>query len=389
MRKAQIVLAVVVCTFLSQRLAFAQATQRLQALIDKAEAGAEVTVPKGTWKEPVKIDKALKLRGEDRDACVIDVVSDSPAIDLAHANGEVVLENLTVRWKLATSERSPNVQAAIAAKDGAVRLKNVRVVAADNFARCPSALVAYGFADVKVGGCEFEGYEFTIQFGGGAKGAVADSIVANSGHCGITAGENSTVEVARTIVTGSRYHGIRCTGGELNVHDNLIIANKNRGVYLGNKPAAGTIKNNAIKENGSGISAFGDSEVKIHNNLIQGNDFSGVDMRDTCRLDIEKNLLVNNGRAVALFKEAGTNSNSIGANASAGNKTEAQGFDAPPAELRKVQGQVPTGGEFAMTEAKGFGLSDPNVIKPVWERWTQRREKTSASAADASPAKAN
>jgi hypothetical protein len=35
--------------------------------------------------------------------------------------------------------------------------------------------------------------------------------------------------------------------------DNLIINNANRGVYLGNKSARGTIANNVIIDNGTGI----------------------------------------------------------------------------------------------------------------------------------------
>ena len=81
-----------------------------------------------------------------------------------------------------------------------------------------------------------------MLFAGGAKGSITGCLVSNPGHCGITAGPESTVSVTGTIVTGSRYHGLRCTGGELNAENNLVIANKNRGFYLGNKPARGTIR---------------------------------------------------------------------------------------------------------------------------------------------------
>jgi hypothetical protein len=191
------------------------------------------------------------------------------------------------------------------------------------------------------------------------------------------------VEVARTIITGSRFHGVRCTGGELNVHDNIIIANKNRGVYLGNKSASGAIANNVIQDNGSGISAFAESDVKVHNNVIAGNEFAGVDMRNTCRLDVDKNLLANNGRALALFKESDTNHNAVGSNASASNKTEAEGFQPPPESLKKVDGKLAEG-QFAIDSAKGFGLSDAAAIKPVWQRWTELRDtagKKQAAAA--------
>src|SRR5688572_16032067 len=99
-------------TLLCQQSSAAPNAQSLQQLIDQAPAGGEVKVPRGTSGEPITISKPLTLRGEDRDACIIEVVSDKPAIQLAHPQGEAVLENLTVRWKLATSNRGDHPQAA-------------------------------------------------------------------------------------------------------------------------------------------------------------------------------------------------------------------------------------------------------------------------------------
>lgn len=370
---AQFLLAVILTTLFAPHAVTAAEVTSLQALIDQAESGGEVTVPKGVWREPLRIDKPLTLRGAGRDASVVDVVSDQPAIRLGHAKGDVVLENLTVRWKRATSNPAPEAQAAIVTKDGPVRLRNLRVVAPDDYARCPSGFTADGFADVKIDGCEFKGYEFTLYLGGGASGVIADCVVAKPGHCGITAGPESRIEVMRTIVTGSRYHGLRCTGGKLNLHDNLVIANKNRGIYLGNKSATGTIRDNVIRDNGTGISAFSGTEVKIHNNLIAGSEFAGIDMRDTCRLDVARNLLVDNSRGIVLFPESGKNRNVIGKNASAGNTTETEGFPQPPPELQQVEGELASG-KFEMADAKGFGLTDPTTITPVWQRWIAWRE---------------
>jgi parallel beta-helix repeat protein len=381
MRVRQSVLAIVLFALLSPRLAAGADAPGLQELIDKAPASGEVAVPKGVWTEPLKINKPIILRGADRDACVVEVTSDEPAILLAHGKGDAVLENLTVRWMLATSTRSPDVQAAIVAKDGAVRLRNVRVIAPGSYARCPSAFTAQGFCDAKIEKCEFEGYEFTLQFGGGATASVSDSVVSKSGHCGITAGPDTTVNVARTIVTGSRFHGLRCTGGELNAQHNLVIANKNRGIYLGNKSARGTIRENVIQDNGSGISAFDRSEVKIQNNFISGSDFAAIDMRDGCELAVERNLLVSNGRGMVLFPESGTNRNTIGRNASAANKTETEGFKPPP-ELVKVEGKVAEG-TFAMETARDFGLKDAEPIKPLWKRWTELRASPTTQQAAA------
>ncbi|MGZ9273089.1 MAG: right-handed parallel beta-helix repeat-containing protein, partial [Candidatus Binatia bacterium] len=214
---------------------------QLQELIDLAAAGSEVRVPKGTWKEPLEIRKAVKLRGEEGAECIIDVTSDSPAIRV-ETKGEVLLENLTIRWKRETSNRAASPQAAVVAKDTALKIQNVRFIAPDDKMRCPSAFTASGFSEVVVNQCEFEGFDFTIQVGGGARGTISDCVIVRPGHCGITVGNGGKLEVTGNIVTGSEFHAIRCTGGELIAKNNLIVANKNRGFYLGNRAARGEIK---------------------------------------------------------------------------------------------------------------------------------------------------
>lgn len=355
----------------------ADIVKNLQELIDKAKPGSEVTIPKGTWTEPLTVSKPLKLRGEDREGCVIEVTSDQPAIRFAH-KGEASLENVTVRWKLETSNRSQEPQAAIVAKDGNVRLRNVKVIAADNPPRCPSGFTAIGFGNAKLDACEFEGFDFTVQFGNGAKGDITGSVVLKPGHCGITAGPESTVNVKNSIVAMSAFHGLRCTGGTLNVEGNLVVANKNRGIYLGNKDAHGTVRNNVIQGNGAGISAFSGSDVKVLNNFIAGSEAAAVDMRDTCRLKVENNLLANNSKGLVMFRESGKNRNTIGRNGSLDNKTESENVEPAP-QFVKIDGPIGEGEFTAAKAPAGIGLKDGAPMTALWQRWTELQKSAAKS----------
>ena len=261
------------------------------------------------------------------------------------------------------------MQAGLVAKDTQLKLQDVRFIAPDDKMRCPSALTVTGFSEVEVKGCEFEGFDFTIQAGDGARGVVADCIIRKPGHCGITVGNGGKLEVTGNIVTGSEFHAIRCTGGELIAKNNLIIANKNRGFYLGNKAARGEIRNNAIVGNGTGISGFGGSEVEISNNYIADSDFAGIDMRDQCRLKIDRNVIVNNARGIVLFKEAGENKNTILINALGGNKTETEGFEKAFDIERVDASKSPSDGRFVLENARGFGLSEPEPIEELWQKY--------------------
>jgi hypothetical protein len=344
--------------------------ESLQQLIDKTPDGAELVLPKGKWTDPVQIKKPLRIRSAE--GVVIDVVSDEPAVNV-ESKGEVSLEGVTIRWKRETSNRPA---AAMVVKDTNLKLKNVRFEAPDDKMRCPSALVATGLTDATIDECSFEGFDFTIQFGNGARGKITNCDVEDPGHCGITVGNNGKLEVTGTIVTGSDFHAMRCTGGELIARNNLVIANKNRGFYLGNKAARGAIQENAIVGNGTGISGFGGSEVEIAHNYISDSSFAAIDMRDNCLLKIERNAIVNNARGLVIFKESGENKNTVLVNALAGNKIEMEGFEsAPNIERVAAKTQGDANGRFVLEDARGFGLNDPSAIQSLWPRYLKLKEK--------------
>jgi nitrous oxidase accessory protein NosD len=362
----------------------------LQALMARAAAGGTVTVPAGTYKAPVTIDRALTLRGEGNGKCVLEVTADQPAITVATTK-PVAIEGLTIRWQLATSEGRGGPACAVFVKDGSATVRNCRVVAAGNTQRCPAAVQCAGFSKVALESCRFDGFDFTIGFGGGAEGSVTDCVIVNPGHCGVTVFEGSTLDVARNVITGSAYHGLRCTGGTLTAHDNLIIANKNRGVYLGNKSARGKVSNNVILGNATGISAFAGTDVTIENNLLLDSSFAGLDTRDSCPITVRNNVFQGNTRGLVLFAEAGKTEVNVGRNSFWNNKADSENLHLPASSLRVDAGLAgPDKGEFAAqsepTTEGGQGLTDATVFRALWEKWQQvRAEQQGASGASATP----
>jgi hypothetical protein len=361
---------------LIQPLEAAEPGAGLQAMIDRAMPGGEVVVPAGTWTEPLRVNKALKLRGASTDTTILDVTADQPAVQIS-GREPVLVEAMTVRWQRATSNRSLEAPAAVRLHDASLTLRSVRVEAPGVAARCPSALHAQGFSEVRIEQCHFKGFEFTLQFGEGAKGVVADSVIWKPGHAGVTAGPRSAVEVLRCVIAGSAFHGVRCTGGELKATDNLVIANKNRGFYLGNKSATGVIRNNVIQDNGTGISGFAESDVEVAHNVIVQSSYAALDARDTCRLRVYNNALLDNARGLVLFKEAGANKNQVLTNLSWGNKVELENFDPSPPLIRvNPAWKDAANGDFSPTNPEaltGHGLQEPARFKPLWAKWTSLR----------------
>jgi len=253
-------------------------------------------------------------------------------------------------------------------------MRNCLLIALGNDQRCPSAIAAAGFSKVNLENCRFEGFNFTIAYSGGSEGAISDCLILNPGHCGITVYSGSTIDVARNIITGSRYHGVRSTGGTLNMHDNLIIRNKNRGIYLGNKSARGRVSNNVILGNGTGISAFAQTDVTIENNLILDSSYAGLGTRDSCRITVKNNLFQDNTRGIVLSEETGRTYVDVGQNSFWNNKTDTENLEIPPTSiLVDPRLTAPEDGNFIPQAeelaANRQGLSDAEVFLHLWEKW--------------------
>jgi hypothetical protein len=179
-----------------------------------------------------------------------------------------------------------------------------------------------------------------------------------SGHQGISLYSGAAAEIVGNVVTGSRYHAVRSTGGTLNMTDNLIINNSNRGVYLGNKSARGTIANNVIIGNGTGISGFARSNVKVENNIIADSSYAGIGFRDSCSLSIRDNIFRGNER----------------------NKIETENLDKTADSVIADPGFIDAdNGDFSLKPGPALqqkqGLTNPEIFKTLWKIWQKRDDK--------------
>jgi hypothetical protein len=352
----------------------------LQQLIDSAPDGQTVIITKGVYNEPVTITKSLTLKGESLNECIIEVTANEPAILVdTKGKGKVIIEAVTVKWQLATSDRC-EYPFAVAVKDSNVEVKNCCLKPLGDFKRSPVAIYSKGFSELNVNTCRFEGFEYTVCFGEGTKGSIRNSMVIDSGHQGISLYAGATAEITGNVVTGSRYHAVRSTGGTLNMTDNLIMNNANRGVYLGNKSASGTISNNVIIGNGTGISGFARTNVKVENNVIADSSYAGIGMCDSCSLTIRNNIFQRNERAWILLKETGGNGNTVQRNTFWQNKIETENLDKTADSITTDPGFVDAGsGDFSLKPGPVLqqkqGLTNPGIFKMLWKRWQDRADK--------------
>ena len=352
----------------------------LQKAIDAAEEGATVIVAKGIQTEPITITKSLTLKGASRTDSVFEVTANQPAIFIdTKGKGEVTIENLTVKWQLATSDKC-ETPFAVAVKDSKANVKNCTFLPLGNFKRCPVAISSMGFSALSVESCTFEGFEYTVSFGAGTEGTIQNCFVANSGHQGISLYSGAKVKIFSNIVTGSRYHGIRNTGGTVDIKDNLIINNANRGIYLGNRSAAGVVKNNIIIGNATGISGFARTRVEIQNNIIADSTYAGISMRDSCSLTIRDNIIKGNQRGLIVHEEGVKGANKIEINTFWQNKTDTENLEKPADSIdADPLFAAPDTGDFSLkqgqAEEQKQGLTNPDIFTTLWKQFKNHESK--------------
>ncbi len=351
----------------------------LQEAIDNASAGDTIVIPAGTYTQSVIIRKKITLVGN---GAILKVESNQPAIQI-DTSKPVVLKDLEIQYQTETKPQQGEFPYAVYTSGGDLLIENCTIKETGRSGTVPCAVSAADRSVLHIKNSRFDGFNYTIQFGNESEGSVENCLIKNPGHCGITIGNGSSARLNRNVVTGSRYHGIRCTGGEIFADSNLVIANKNRGFYIGNKSATGTLSNNLIVDNATGINVFAYSKLDILNNVILRSSYAGLALIDTAKLDIENNIIADNERGIVGFSSNKGKEPSVrlrGENIAFGNTTQTEGIKLP-SELIGLDPQFedPDSGLFSTgtSDAKCTGLSSPTEMQMLWNKWkkaTTRRK---------------
>ena len=361
-------------------------SSNLQSVIDAAEPGATIGIPSGIYERPIRINKPLVLThskllepaGGPQGEVVFKVTANEPAIMIdTKGKGKVLIEDLTIQWQLATSDKH-EYPFAVAVKDTTAEIKNCIFRPLGNPQRSPVAIRSMGFSEMDVVGCDFTGFDYVVCYGEGTKGVIEDSFIRNCGHQGVILYRGSAATVRRNIITGSQYHAVRTTGGKLYMNSNLIINNKNRGVYLGNKSGSGEIVNNLLIGNATGIDGMSACKFKVQNNVILKSTYAAIAARPYSKLVIRNNVLSNNLRGIIIHQEEGKSDpvqSKFDENIFWKNQTNTENCECPDAIEQEPDFVESGNGNFTLADAEfeGMGLKDPKVIFDLWQKYKERQ----------------
>lgn len=350
----------------------------LQGMIDAAQPGSTLEIPPGTYEQPVTISKSLILKGTDREKCIIKVTANEPAIMIDTAGkGKVIVENLTIQWQLATSDQA-EFPFAVAVKDTQATVQNCTFIPMGNFERSPVGIRSAGFSKMNVQDCDFTGFDYVVCFGEGTTGTMSGCFIKNCGHQGVILYSGAEAEVSQNIITGSGYHAVRTTGGKLDMHDNLIVNNKNRGVYLGNKSGSGRIVNNLLIGNATGIDGMSACRFAVENNVILKSTYAAISARPYAMLMIRGNVFSGNLRGIIVHQEEGKSDpvqSKIGPNVFWKNQTDLENCECPEALAQEPDFIEPGTGNFSLADPafENMGLKNPKAIYNLWQKYVEKK----------------
>jgi parallel beta-helix repeat protein len=342
-----------------------------QEAINNASAGDTIIIPAGTYTQPVIIRKKITLDGQ---SVIFKVVANQPAIQI-DTSEPVSLKNLEIQYQSKSKPQKGELPYAVYASGGDLLIEDCVFKGSGNSEVSPCAVLAAERSTLHIKNSRFDGFDYTVQLWNGSNGSIEDCLIMNPGHCGITIGDGSSATLKHNIVTGSRYHAIRCTGGKIIADSNLIADNKNRGFYIGNKSATGTLSNNLIVDNGIGINVFAESKLNIENNVILRSSYAGLSIADSAKLDMKDNVIIGNERGLVGFSSEQGREPSIelnGKNLVHGNTVESEKIELSSRTLKiDPLFSDPGTGLFTITEgdAKEMGLTDPTDMQVLWKKW--------------------
>lgn len=358
----------------------------LQAQIDAAAPNATLTIPAGGYAGPLKIDKPISLVGSGATDCVIECFADEPAIRIQGADG-VTLKNVTVRWGLKSTEVKERELAAVVIRDSKVVLDGCALEPKDRPRNTSCGLMALGRTDVVFTQGRTTGFEYTFLFTEGANGTITHSVLRDSGHCAVQGHQGTTIKVEGCILSGCEYHGVRSTGGTMEVRNNIIRNNNHAGAYLGNSSAHGVIENNLFVGNRGGIWSFAASDVAIRNNVFIDSKSEAIGFHASCSLTIERNSFVNNPIALVQYspeKSPGRNGATTKGNHFWTNGTDAKDFEKEPDALEgEPKFADPANFDYTPIDpsplrladgGRAAGLLDSEAIALIWRRGKEALE---------------
>jgi parallel beta-helix repeat protein len=218
----------------SETLVVPQDYSTIGEAISHASAGDTILIQSGVYNENIRIDKSLRMEGQDQSNTIILGKGDStPTSVLTLAANEVKVSGLTI----------------------------------ESISNSNKTKYAYGIW--------VEGDNCTIT----------GNIIQNT-YMGIFCSTQSSTTITQNTITGSIKDGIRfCAGSQNNISDNNIISNSVSGIALGGY--SNTVEGNNLQNNTRGLGLGASNSVVFHNTMVSNTE-SGIFLSGS------KNIIVGN-----------------------------------------------------------------------------------------------
>lgn len=231
----------------------------IQAAIDAAMPGDTVVIADGLYKENLILKGGITLRGRGSGLVRIEGDGDRPVI---YGQG---VEDISLSGLSISSGRNKNIPL-ILLTSSKVSISNTLL-----YGSPLSAVEAKNGSEVKIKDSLIKGNRGSGLLSSGSKISVEKSFIAGNGFFGIEVREKGEASIKDSYINENQTGGVLVKGGgKISLQNNLIIGNIFNGIWV--KDAACQASNNTIAGNAkAGIFLEPTAKGEINNNILYGN----------------------------------------------------------------------------------------------------------------------
>jgi len=263
----------------------------IQQAVEAAEPGEDLLIKEGTYKENLKIDKDLTLRGQGK-VRVEGSKKGWPVILIGPSAAKVAVINCVLRGASAKicQDREkglcPSGLSAVGQSQVVLRNSAVKENGLDGIWLKDSARITIETSEVK------ENERYGVWLLNSTEATIKNSSILNNKN-GLTLAGSSSLEMYDGSL-GSNRHGASLFGSaQLTMEDSRVGKNEKTGLRSYNDAAVNLIDNAIVDNRGQGITLWDTTSASLKGNLLEGNEI-GLANYSSGEIKFQNNTIVDN-----------------------------------------------------------------------------------------------
>jgi len=243
--------------------------QSVQAAIDSAPAGSTVVLPRGTWTENLRIEKALVVRGQGPEATVIQAERAGPPVLWVGRDAQVTVEGLTIKGGRG-GHISPELSSAgvFLADQAVLNLRQVKIIQ-----NAASGVFVSGEASLSAEEVEIaQNMRYGVELMAQARARFEKAKILQNSMGGVWLSSASVLELENSVVTENSGLGLWARdGAKVRLWATEVRANQGPGIRGQDGAEVMLLGSQVLRHPEVGVEILGKAVLRAYGTIFQGN----------------------------------------------------------------------------------------------------------------------